>query len=212
MRPFSRCQSSGRCRFGSHCPFSSRREKTRSLARDRSSSRRAPPNAASNPPAASASSSAWVLSSPQQRWVPTRERLRAVGDGRGVGVHDQPRADLRGVPVAEVDHLAELVGRVDVQQRERDRSGMERLLRQAQEHRRVLADRIEHHRAFELGHHLAHDVDALGLEHAQVVEGRGDGRGRRQGLCLHRSTARGNWSAAPLPAGRRRTGGAAMHR
>ncbi len=142
----------------------------RSLARDRSSSRRAPPNAASKSPASSASSSALVLSSPQQRCVPTSERLRAVGDRLLVGVDDQPRADLRGVPVAELDHLAELVGGVDVQQRERNRPGIERLLRQPQQHRRVLADRVEHHRPLELGDHLAHDVDALGLERAQMVQ------------------------------------------
>ena len=37
-------------------------------------------------------------------------------------------------------------------------------------HRRVLADRVEHHRPLELGDDLAHDVDALGFERAQVVE------------------------------------------
>jgi hypothetical protein len=83
---------------------------------------------------------------------------------------DQPRADRLGHPVAELDHLPELVGGVDVQQREGDRAGVERLLRQPQQDRRVLADRIEHHRPFELGHHFAHDVDALGFQRAQVVE------------------------------------------
>ncbi len=98
-----------------------------------------------------------------------QKRLRPVGDRLGVGVHDQPRADLGGVPVAELDHLAELVGRVDVQQRKRDRARVERLLREPQQHRRVLADRIEHHRPLELGDHLAHDVNALGLERPEVV-------------------------------------------
>ena len=107
------------------------------------------------------------------------KRLRALGNRFGVGVDDQPRADLGGVPVAELDHLAELVGRVDVQERKRDRARIERLLRQPQQHRRVLADRIEHHRPLELGDHLAHDVDAFGLERPQVVL-RGDG-GRRAG-------------------------------
>ena len=37
-------------------------------------------------------------------------------------------------------------------------------MRQVQHHRAVLADRIEHHRPLALGDHLAHDVDALGLE------------------------------------------------
>ena len=98
---------------------------------------------------------------------PDRERLSAVGDRRLIGVDDQPRADVSGVPVPELDHLAELVSRVDVQQRERNWPGIERLLRQPQQHRRVLADRVEHHRPFELRDHLPDDVDALGLERAQ---------------------------------------------
>ena len=31
-------------------------------------------------------------------------------------------------------------------------------------HRRILADRIQHHRPLELGRDFAHDVDALGFE------------------------------------------------
>ena len=157
-----------------------------------SSSRRAPPNAASKLPASSASSSDLVLSAPQQRLVPTRNGCVPVGDRLGVGVDDQPRADLGGVAIAELDHLAELVGGVDVQQRERDRARIERLLRQPQQHRRVLADRIEHHRPLELGDHLAHDVDALGLERREMVVAAGArrsaGRGDRfttaaMGIC-----------------------------
>ena len=167
MRPFSRCHSSGRWRFGSHWPFASRSEKMRSLARERSSSRRAPPNAASKSPASSASSSDLRLQQAAAALRADQEGLRAVGDRFGVGVDDEPRADRRGVAVAELDHLPELVGRVDVQQRERNRPGIERLLRQPQQDRRVLADRVQHHRPLELGDDLAHDVDALGLERAR---------------------------------------------
>src|SRR3954454_17175684 len=53
-------QSSGRWARGSHCPWASRNEKIRSLARARSSSRRAPPNAASKRCSAIASSSVTV--------------------------------------------------------------------------------------------------------------------------------------------------------
>ena len=42
--------------------------------------------------------------------------------------------------------------------------------REMQHDRRVLADRIEHHRPFALGDDLAHDVDALGLEPFEVRE------------------------------------------
>ena len=87
-----------------------------------------------------------------------------------VDVHEQLDAEpLRG-RVAERDHLAELPGRVDVQQRERRLGRIERLHRQVQQHRAVLADRIQHHRPFALGDHLAQDVDALGFEALQVRE------------------------------------------
>ncbi len=69
------------------------------------------------------------------------ERLRAVGDGFLVRVDDEPGADGLGHLVAELDHLAELVRGVDVQQRKRDGPRVERLLGQAQQHGRVLADR-----------------------------------------------------------------------
>ena len=142
----------------------------RSLARERSSSRRAPPNAASKPPASSASSSDLVLSRPQQRCVPTAKGCVPSAIASCVGVDDQPRADLPRVAIAEGDHLAELVGRVDVEQRKRNRRRVERFLREPQHDRRVLADRVEHHRPRELGDDLTDDVEAFGFERAQVVE------------------------------------------
>src|ERR1700720_1917791 len=50
-------------------------------------------------------------------------------------------------------------------------AGMKSLHRQMQQHRGVLADRIEHHRLAELGRHLAHDINAFGLETLQVARG-----------------------------------------
>jgi hypothetical protein len=50
----------------------------------------------------------------------------------------------------------------------RRRRRVEGLASQVQHHGAVLADRIQHHRAVGLGHHLAHDVDALGFEALQV--------------------------------------------
>jgi hypothetical protein len=47
-------------------------------------------------------------------------------------------------------------------------SGNGGLARQVQQHRRVLADRIEHDRQSRLRCHLAQDVDALRLERLQV--------------------------------------------
>ncbi len=97
-----------------------------------------------------------------------QERLRAVGNRFGVGVDDEPRPDFRRIAIAELDHLAELVGGVDVKQRKRNRPGIERLLRQPQQHRGVLADGIQHDRPLELRHHLAHDVNGFGFEGAQM--------------------------------------------
>ena len=81
----------------------------------------------------------------------------------------QVEADCRAEPIAELDHLPELPGRIDVQQREGQPAGVERLLRQPQHDGGVLADRVEHHRPLELGGDLADDVDALGLEGFQVA-------------------------------------------
>jgi hypothetical protein len=125
MRAVQQRPQLGRWFFGSHWPFASRSEKMRSFARDRSSSRRAPPNAASKLPASRPSSSALVLSRPAAALRADQKRLRAVGDRFLVGVDDQPRADFARVPVAKLDHLAELVGRVDVEQRERNRARVE---------------------------------------------------------------------------------------
>ena len=85
-------------------------------------------------------------------------------------MHDQLGVDVATECVAERDHLAELEGRIDVKQWERQPSRRKGLLRQANHHRRVLADRVEHHRVLTLGDDLAHDVNALGLELLQVAQ------------------------------------------
>jgi hypothetical protein len=130
------------------------------------------------------------------RLGPDEEWLRAIGDRLGVGVDDQPRADLRGVPIAELDHLAELVGGVDVKKREWNGTRVERFLRQAQQDRRVLADRIQHHRPLELGHHLAHDVDRFGLERAQMGIVRGHYPVNHAGLREHRYSHKSSLSVS----------------
>ena len=170
MRPLYRFHSSGRWLFGSHWPKSSRNENTRSFARARSSSRRAPPNAASKPCSAIASSSVTVCSWLRDARGPvsstTRPRVDRVLHAR----HDQPLAELRHAAVAELDHLGEVVPGVDVHQRERERRRAERLLGEPQQHDRVLAAAEQQHRPLEFGRDLAHHVDRLGLERAQVAE------------------------------------------
>ena len=62
------------------------------------------------------------------------------------------------------------MARVDVHHGEREARRPEGLLRQAQQHDRVLAAREEQHRTLPLGGDLAHDVDRLGLECVEVGE------------------------------------------
>ena len=76
----------------------------------------------------------------------------------------------RGDPVAKRVHVAELPGRVDMEQREGRRRREEGLAGEVEHHRAVLADRIEHHRPLGLGDDLAHDVDALRLELLEMGE------------------------------------------
>ncbi len=85
-----------------------------------------------------------------------------------VDVHDQLEPMLARHLVAEGVHLAELPGRIDVQERERRLARGESLQRQLEHDRAVLADRVQHHRLLGLRGDLAHDVDALGLEPLQV--------------------------------------------
>jgi hypothetical protein len=83
---------------------------------------------------------------------------------------DQLVARVAEPPVAELQHLGEVVPGVDVKHRKWERHWRKRLLGQTQEHDRVLAAAEQEDRAFELGDHLAQNVDRLGLEETEVVE------------------------------------------
>lgn len=72
--------------------------------------------------------------------------------------------------VAKRDHLLELPGRIDMEERKGQPSGCKGLHGEVQEHRGILADRIEQHRALTFCDDLAHDVNALGLEAVEVCE------------------------------------------
>jgi hypothetical protein len=121
------------------------------LARDFSSSRRAPPIAASKPCFGMQAGA-------------VRERTDAVAHAVLIDVHDQVHAGFRGAAVAEFDHLAEFPGRVHVQHRHRRLARTEGLEQQVQQHRGILADRIQQHRPLERGGDFAQDVDALRFE------------------------------------------------
>ena len=142
----------------------------RSFARARSSSRRAPPKAASKPCSAIASSSVTVCRRLREARGPVSSTTRPLSIDSCTLRHDQPLAELGHAAVAELDHLGEVVAGVDVHQRERERRRAERLLGQAQQHDRVLAAAEQQHRPLEFGGDLAHHVDRLGLERAQVAE------------------------------------------
>jgi hypothetical protein len=94
--------------------------------------------------------------------APGADRLLDLGD-------DQPLADLLDTAIAVLQHLGEVMARVDVQHGEREAPRPERLLGQPQQHDRVLAAGEQQHRALELGGDLAKDVDRLGLERMQVI-------------------------------------------
>ena len=83
---------------------------------------------------------------------------------------DEFRAEFLGEVVAEFDHFLELVGRVDVQQREGKFAGVESLLREADHDRGVLADGVEHHRFGKFGDDLPHNVYAFGFQRAKMAE------------------------------------------
>jgi hypothetical protein len=81
-----------------------------------------------------------------------------------IGVDQQLQAEAISGVVAERDHLAKFPRRIDMQQREGERGGIKCLHGEMQQYARILADRIEHHRFFELGDGLAHDRDRFRLE------------------------------------------------
>src|SRR5699024_5886723 len=77
-------------------------------------------------------------------------------------------AELTCPPVPESDHLPELPGRIDMQERERRLFRIERLQRQVKHHRAVLADGIQHDRVLTFRSHFAYDIDRLSLELIKV--------------------------------------------
>ena len=85
-------------------------------------------------------------------------------------VDDQLGADLFRIGVAKLDHLGEFVAGVNVQQRKGDFPGEKGFLRQAQHHRGVFADGIQHHRAGKFRRGFTENVDAFCLQSLEMVE------------------------------------------
>src|SRR5581483_6026426 len=81
-----------------------------------------------------------------------------------VGINEEFETKTLSRLIPKGNHLAEFPGGVDVQQRKRWRSRIKRLDCQMQHGARILADRVEHDRPFELRHDVAHDLDGFRLE------------------------------------------------
>ena len=102
------------------------------------------------------------------------ERIDAALHAVLIDMDDQIETQPLRRLVTERDHLPELPGGVDMQQRKWRLGGIERLHRQMQHDRGILADRIEHDRLLELSYHLSHDEDAFGLQMLQMAEPGGE--------------------------------------
>ena len=89
--------------------------------------------------------------------------------------HHQADAHLLHAAIAVFEHLGEVVPGVHVHHGERRLGRPERLLGQAQQHGRVLAGGEQQHGLARLGRHLAHDVDRLRLERADMRDRAGVG-------------------------------------
>ena len=93
----------------------------------------------------------------------------AVIEGLLVGVDDQLRADRGAELVPERDHFAELVLRVDVQERKRDAARKEGLLGDPHHDGGVLADRVEHDGILKFRRYFPNDMNAFRFEEVEMI-------------------------------------------
>jgi hypothetical protein len=98
------------------------------------------------------------------------ERIDAALLGLRVAVDDQLHSGLGGGAVAKLVHRPELPHRVDVKEREGRLRRGEGQPGELEQHRAVLAGRIEHNRPLALGRSLTQYVDRLGLEPLEMGE------------------------------------------
>ena len=96
------------------------------------------------------------------------KRVDVLFNTLGVDMDNKVHANIPRHLVPKVIHGGKLPAGVYMHQGKGRRAGIKSLLRQVQHHRRIFAHRIEHHRVFGLGHHLTHDVNALGFEAVEV--------------------------------------------
>ena len=87
-----------------------------------------------------------------------------------IDMHNEVHAGRLRNSVPELVHGLELPAGVHMHERKWRRARVEGFFREAQHHRRVLADGIQHDRVFRLGHDLTNDVDALRLQAVQMSQ------------------------------------------
>src|SRR6266571_8752403 len=90
------------------------------------------------------------------------------GNGILVPMDNEARADGFCEFVPKLDHLGELVTGVDVKKRKWQRTGIERLARQMDEHARVFPDGIQHHGVPKLGGSFAENVNGFAFKLAKM--------------------------------------------
>ena len=121
------------------------------------------------------------------------DRVDALGQSLLVAMRDQLDIVFGRDPITEFVDLAKLPRGVDIEERKRKPARRERLARQMQHHRRVLADRIQHDRPLRGRRHLANDVDRLGLERLEMGQ---RFHGRRRVARIHEFELRSARNAA----------------
>src|ERR1041384_3669766 len=89
------------------------------------------------------------------------QRMRTGCNGVFIAMHDEPCSDLFCEAVAELDHFLKLVSRIDVEERKRKRTWIERFAGKVNEHARVLADGIKQHRVAKLRNGFAQYVNGF---------------------------------------------------
>ncbi len=93
-----------------------------------------------------------------------RERADALIDPVLIDVDEEIEAELSRHPVAKLDHLAELPFGIYMQEWKWRLGGVERLHRQVQQYRGVLADRVKHDRIGECCNNFSNDMDRFGFK------------------------------------------------
>jgi hypothetical protein len=107
------------------------------------------------------------------------DRSNAARHAVLIGMHQQINSETTGGFIAKRNHFAKFPGRIDVEQRERQRRRIECLDREVQQNGAVLADRIHQNRVVGGGDDLAEDMDALGFQALQMRQAPHDARTRR---------------------------------